>query len=69
MDSKSQSLGQVVFFEHINVENEDHNRAVELLKAAKGQVSLVVKYMPGLLNQIEVSYAIKQQQQQQQQTQ
>lgn len=53
---------QLISINGINVENEDHIRAVELLKAAKGVVSLVVKYMPGLLNQIEASYAVKQQQ-------
>lgn len=56
---------QLISINGINVENEDHLRAVELLKAAKGRVSLVVKYTPGLLNQIEASYAIKQQQQDQ----
>lgn len=45
------------------IDVEDHMRAVEMLKTAKGRVSLVVKYMPGLLNQIENSYTIKQQQQ------
>lgn len=60
---------QLITINGINVENEDHIRAVELLKAAKGRVTLVVKYMPGLLNQIESSYAIKQRQQQQQQQQ
>lgn len=55
---------QLISINGINVENEDHIRAVELLKAASGRVTLVVKYMPGLLNQIEASYAIKQQQQQ-----
>lgn len=54
---------QLISIDGVNVENEDHIRAVELLKAAKGQVSLVVKYMPVLLNQIEETYALKQQQQ------
>lgn len=54
---------QLITIDGVNVEKEDHNKAVELLKAAKGQVSLVVKYMPILLNEIEESYAIKQQQQ------
>jgi len=53
---------QLISINGINVENEDHIKAVELLKAARGRVSLVVKYMPGLLNQIEASYATKQQQ-------
>lgn len=54
---------QLISINGINVEHEDHIRAVELLKASQGQVTLVVKYQPGLLNQIEASYAIKQQQQ------
>lgn len=58
---------QLISINGINVENEDHKRAVELLKAAKGRVSLVVKYMPGFLNQIESSYAVKRQQQHQNQ--
>lgn len=57
---------QLISINGINVENEDHNRAVELLKAAKGRVTLVVKYMPGSISQIEASYAIKRQQQQSQ---
>ena len=60
---------QLISINGINVENADHNRAVEFLKAAKGRVTLVVKYMPTLLSQIEASYAVKQQQQQQQQQQ
>jgi len=55
---------QLISIDGINVENVDHIKAVELLKAAKGQVTLVVKYMPALLSQIEASYAIKQQQNQ-----
>lgn len=57
---------QLISIDGVNVENADHIRAVELLKAAKGKVTLVLKYMPALLSQIESSYAIKQQQQQQQ---
>lgn len=57
---------QLISINGVNVENEDHLRAVELLKAAKNRVSLVVKYTPGLLNQIEASYAVKQQPQDQQ---
>lgn len=55
---------QLISINGVNVENADHIRAVELLKAAKGVVVLVVKYMPSLLTQIEASYAIKQQQNQ-----
>lgn len=57
---------QLITINGISVVNEDHRKAVELLKAAKGGVSIVVKYMPGFLSQIESSYAVKQQQQQQQ---
>lgn len=57
---------QLISINGVNVEKEDHLRAVELLKAAKNRVVLVVKYTPGLLNQIEASYAVKQQQQDQQ---
>lgn len=60
---------QLISINGVNVENEDHGRAVEILKASEDMVSLVVKYMPGFLSQIESSYAIKQQQQQQQQNQ
>lgn len=57
---------QLISIDGINVESADHIRAVELLKAAKGKVILVLKNMPALLSQIEASYAIKQQQQHQQ---
>jgi C-terminal processing protease CtpA/Prc len=57
---------RLISIDGINVENADHTKAVELLKAAKGRVTLVLKYMPALLSQIEASYAIKQQQQQKQ---
>lgn len=53
---------QLISINGINVENEDHMRALELIKASKGMLSLVVKYMPGLLNQIESTYAVKQRQ-------
>lgn len=57
---------QLISINGMNIENEDHLRAVELLKAAKGRVSLVVKYMPGLLNEIESNYTMKKYQQPQQ---
>lgn len=53
---------QLVSINGINVEQADHTAAVELLKEAKNKVVLVVKYMPGLLNEIESSYIIKQHQ-------
>lgn len=58
---------KIISINGMNVENADHNRAVELLKAAKVRVSLVVKYMPGLLGEIESTFVLKQQQQQHQQ--
>lgn len=60
---------QLISINGENVEDADHIEAVELLKAAKGRVTLVLKYMPTLLSQIEASYAVKQQQQQQMQQQ
>lgn len=47
---------QLISINGINVENEDHTFAVELLKQAKGKVVLVVKYMPGVLNQMEATF-------------
>ena len=55
---------QLISIDGINVDDADHIRAVEFLKAAKGEVTLIVNYMPALLSQIEASYAVKQQQQQ-----
>lgn len=56
---------QLISINGMNVENADHIKAVELLKAAKGRVTLVLKYMPTLLSHIEASYAAKHQQQSQ----
>lgn len=53
---------QLVSINGINVEQADHKAAVELIKEAMHRVVLVVKYMPGLLNEIESSYIISQQQ-------
>lgn len=55
---------QLISINGINIEN-DHSRAVEMLKTAKSNLTLVVKYMPGYLEQIEAGYAVKKQQQQQ----
>lgn len=54
---------QLISINGINIEN-DHSRAVEMLKTAKSKLTLVVKYMPGYLEQIEAGYAVKKQQQQ-----
>lgn len=39
-----------------NVENEYHERAVELLKAAVGSVKLVVRYTPRVLEEMEARF-------------
>ncbi len=39
-----------------NVENEYHERAVELLKAAIGSVKLVVRYTPRVLEEMEARF-------------
>lgn len=53
---------QLVSINGVNVEQADHKVAVELIKEAKHSVVLVVKYMPGSLNEVESSYIINQQQ-------
>lgn len=57
---------QLMSINGISLKDTDHIKAVELLKTSKGRVTLVLKYMPALLSQIEASYAIKQQQAQHQ---
>uniref|UniRef100_A0AC35TZ41 Protein lin-7 homolog n=1 Tax=Rhabditophanes sp. KR3021 TaxID=114890 RepID=A0AC35TZ41_9BILA len=44
---------QLISVNGINVEKECHEKAVELLKAAKGSVKLVVRYTPKLLEEME----------------
>uniref|UniRef100_A0A0N4ZB97 Protein lin-7 homolog n=1 Tax=Parastrongyloides trichosuri TaxID=131310 RepID=A0A0N4ZB97_PARTI len=44
---------QLISVNGINVEKECHEKAVELLKAAKGGVKLVVRYTPKLLEEME----------------
>lgn len=53
---------QIVSVNGIEIGQANHTYAVELLKDAKNTVVLVVKYMPGLLNEIESSYQLKQHQ-------
>lgn len=56
---------QLISINGMNVENADHIKAVELLKAAKGRVTLMLRYMPTLLSQIEASYEAKKRRHQQ----
>ncbi|KAH7723093.1 LIN-7 protein [Aphelenchoides avenae] len=44
---------QLIAVNGINVERECHETAVRLLKSAKGQVKLVVRYTPKLLDEME----------------
>ncbi len=37
----------------VSVENEDHKKAVELIKQAEGNVKLVVRYSPQLVIEME----------------
>ena len=39
-----------------SVEGENHERAVELLKAAIGSVKLVVRYTPRVLEEMEMRF-------------
>lgn len=39
-----------------NVENEYHERAVELLKSAVGSVKLLVRYTPRVLEEMEARF-------------
>lgn len=48
------SLSFLIFFQ--SVEGENHERAVDLLKAAIGSVKLVVRYSPKLLEEMEMRY-------------
>ncbi|ELK02533.1 Lin-7 like protein A [Pteropus alecto] len=74
---------QLLSVNGVSVEGEHHEKAVELLKAAKDSVKLVVRYTPKVLEEMEARFEklrtarrrqqqqllIQQQQQQQQQTQ
>lgn len=44
---------QLLAVNGVNVEGEHHEKAVDLLKAAKGTVKLVVKYTPQVLEEME----------------
>ncbi|XP_031557183.1 protein lin-7 homolog C-like [Actinia tenebrosa] len=47
---------QLLSVNGVSVEGENHERAVDLLKAAQGQVRLVVKYTPKLLEEMEARF-------------
>ena len=44
---------QLIAVNGINVERENHETAVKLLKHAKGTVKLVVRFTPTLLDEME----------------
>uniref|UniRef100_A0A914QJI9 PDZ domain-containing protein n=3 Tax=Panagrolaimus TaxID=55784 RepID=A0A914QJI9_9BILA len=44
---------QLISVNGVNVERECHEKAVSLLKSAKGTVKLVVRYTPQLLDEME----------------
>ncbi|TPP67616.1 Receptor targeting protein Lin-7 [Fasciola gigantica] len=47
---------QLLSVNGISVESEHHERAVELLKLAKGTVKLVVRYTPRILEEMEARF-------------
>ncbi|XP_022645713.1 protein lin-7 homolog B-like [Varroa jacobsoni] len=47
---------QLLAVNGISVEGENHERAVELLKQAQGTVTLVVRYAPHVLEQMEMRF-------------
>jgi C-terminal processing protease CtpA/Prc len=47
---------QLLSVNGISVENEHHERAVDLLKAAQGTVKLVVRYTPKVLDEMEARF-------------
>ncbi|CDS43007.1 protein lin 7 B [Echinococcus multilocularis] len=47
---------QLLSVNGISVENENHERAVELLKSAQGTVRLVVRYTPKVLDEMEARF-------------
>ena len=47
---------QLIAVNGVNVERECHETAVRLLKNARGTVTLVVRYTPKLLDEIERRY-------------
>lgn len=47
---------QLISVNGVNVEGENHEKAVELLKAALHQVVLVVRYTPKILEEMEMRF-------------
>ncbi|XP_014669174.1 PREDICTED: protein lin-7 homolog C-like [Priapulus caudatus] len=47
---------QLLSVNGVSVEGEHHEKAVELLKAAKGTVKLVVRYTPRVLEEMEMRF-------------
>ncbi|KAL3307995.1 Protein lin-7 C [Cichlidogyrus casuarinus] len=47
---------QLLSVNGVSVENEQHEKAVELLKASHGQVKLVVRYSPRVLEEMEARF-------------
>eukprot|EP00112_Aurelia_sp_Birch-Aquarium-sp1_P007024 Seg1767.4 transcript_id=Seg1767.4/GoldUCD/mRNA.D3Y31 product="Protein lin-7 B" protein_id=Seg1767.4/GoldUCD/D3Y31 len=47
---------QLLAVNGVNVEGENHEKAVDLLKAAQGSVKLVVKYTPKVLEEMELRF-------------
>lgn len=47
---------QLLAVNGVSVEGENHERAVELLKQAQGTVTLVVRYAPHVLEQMEMRF-------------
>lgn len=46
----------ILSFRNQSVEGEHHEKAVELLKAAKDSVKLVVRYTPKVLDEMEARF-------------
>lgn len=47
---------QLISVNGVNVEGENHEKAVELLKASQGKVVLVVRYTPKILDEMEMRF-------------
>ncbi|KAI2804745.1 hypothetical protein RDWZM_008052 [Blomia tropicalis] len=47
---------QLISVNGVNVEGENHEKAVELLKAATDKVTLVVRYTPKVLDEMEMRF-------------
>ena len=47
---------QLITVNGVNVESETHEKVVELLKNAKNEVELVVRFMPDFLDKLEIKF-------------